>query len=250
MESNNDPKNSQWVDDRLASLNSEEAGEPDSSRAWALLQQKQNAEIARGRRRAWTLAATAAAFTCVLAFPMTRAFASRCVSACVEESSRFSLLLASLSIRGGLPPSTQIETSRKPAPDFTLRDAAGKAVRLSDFRGQVVLLNFWATWCGPCKVEIPWFVEFEKKYGPRDFTVLGVSFDDDGWQTVTPYVEAKRMNYPVLLGNDALDKLYGGIGALPTTLILDKAGRIAVTHVGLCSRSDYEAEIKALLTEQ
>jgi peroxiredoxin len=247
MENNNDPKTSQWVDDRLASLNSETAWQPDSARAWAELQQKRRAETLRGRRWAWTLSAAAAAFACLLAFPVTRAIAARCVSACVEESSRFSGLLASLSVRTSTTP---VETHRKLAPDFTLHDATGKAVKLSDFRGQVVLLNFWATWCAPCNVEIPWFIEFQRTYGQRNFAVLGVSFDDDGWQSVTPYVEAKKMNYPVLLGNDDLETLYGGIGALPTTLILDKAGRIAVTHVGLCPKSDYESEIKSLLAER
>lgn len=251
MENNNDPKNGQWVDDRLASLNSEEAWEPDSARAWARLEQKRGAEVTRGRRWTWTLAAAAAASVFLLAFPLTRAFAGRCVDACVEEASRFSGLLASLSLPSSVRTSTSpIESSRKPAPDFTLRDAAGKPVKLSDFRGQVVLLNFWATWCAPCKVEIPWFVEFEQKYGQRGFAALGVSFDDDGWQSVTPYMQTKQMNYPVVLGNEEVERLYGGLGALPTTLILDKSGRIAVTHVGLCLRSDYESEIKALLAER
>src|SRR5579885_3150755 len=78
------------------------------------------------------------------------------------------------------------ESKRKPAPNFTLKDANGDPVSLADYKGKVVLLNFWATWCGPCKVEIPWFVEFEQKYKDRDFAVLGVSFDDDGWKSVRP----------------------------------------------------------------
>src|SRR5947208_1985561 len=80
------------------------------------------------------------------------------------------------------------ETERQQAPDFTLKDATGTAVKLSDYRGKVVLLNFWATWCGPCKIEIPWFIDFQQQYKDRDFAVLGISMDDDGWQSVKPYV--------------------------------------------------------------
>jgi cytochrome c biogenesis protein CcmG/thiol:disulfide interchange protein DsbE len=136
------------------------------------------------------------------------------------------------------------------APDFTLSDAAGAAVKLSDFRGQVVLLNFWATWCAPCKTEIPWFVEFERTYRDRNFAVLGVSFDDGGWKAVKPYMEAQRINYPVLIGNDDVSGAYGEIGSLPSTFLIDKAGRIAFAHAGLCAKNDYQAEIKTLLDEQ
>lgn len=136
------------------------------------------------------------------------------------------------------------------APDFTLNDASGKPVTLSEFRGKVVLLNFWATWCAPCRVEIPWFTEFQKTYGDRDFVVLGVSLDEDGWKSVKPYMEEKRMSYRVMIGNDDLARLYGGLNSLPTTLIIDRSGRIAVTHVGLCNRSEYVAGVKTLFHEQ
>jgi peroxiredoxin len=109
-----------------------------------------------------------------------------------------------------------------------------------------VLLNFWATWCPPCKTEIPWFTEFQKTYADRDLVVLGVSFDEDGWKSVKPYIEENRMNYRVMIGNDDIARLYGGLDSLPTTLIVDRFGRIAVTHVGLCSRGGYEAAVKAL----
>jgi thiol-disulfide isomerase/thioredoxin len=136
---------------------------------------------------------------------------------------------------------------RKPAPEFTLRQANGTETKLADYRGKVVLLNFWATWCGPCKAEIPWFIEFEKKYQGRGFAVLGVSLDDDGWKVVTPYVQKMAMNYRVLLGNDAIAKLYGGVDSLPTTFIIDRSGKIAATHTGLVSKSAYEEEIQKLL---
>jgi cytochrome c biogenesis protein CcmG/thiol:disulfide interchange protein DsbE len=139
------------------------------------------------------------------------------------------------------------EKDRKKAPDFTLKDATGKEVKLSDFRGKVVLLNFWATWCGPCKIEIPWFIDFQQQYKDRDFVILGVSMDDDGWKSVKPYLEQKKINYRVMIGNEEVATMYGGVDALPTTILIDRDGRIASRHEGLVSKSDYESEIHDLL---
>jgi len=112
-----------------------------------------------------------------------------------------------------------------------------------------VLINFWATWCGPCKVEIPWFIEFQQKYKDRDFAVLGISMDEDGWKVVKPYVEQHKMNYRVVVGDDKLTDLYGGIDSLPTSFIVDRSGRIAATHIGLVDKSDYQDEILKLLED-
>jgi peroxiredoxin len=138
-------------------------------------------------------------------------------------------------------------SNRKPAPDFSLTGANGDLVKLSDYKGKVVLLNFWATWCGPCKIEIPWFVEFEKTYNNRGFVALGVALDDGGWKTVNQFVTQKGMNYPVVVGNDSVAELYGGIDSLPTTFLIDRDSRIASTHVGLVSKSEYQAEIVQLI---
>jgi peroxiredoxin len=135
----------------------------------------------------------------------------------------------------------------KPAPDFTLKDANGKRLSLSDYKGKVVLLNFWATWCGPCKIEIPWFIEFEKEFQSRGFTVLGVSMDEDGWKVVNPYVAEHKINYPVVLGNEEVNQLYGGIEALPTTLLIGRDGKVVYLHAGLITKSEYEKEIRQLL---
>jgi len=136
---------------------------------------------------------------------------------------------------------------RKLAPDFALKDVAGKTVKLSDERGKVVLLNFWATWCGPCKIEIPWFIDFQQNYKDRDFEVLGVSLDDDGWESVKPYVEMKKINYRVVIGSEEVSQLYGGVDALPTTFMIDREGRIAAIHQGLAGKSEYQNEILDLL---
>ncbi len=136
---------------------------------------------------------------------------------------------------------------RKPAPNFTLQDASGNTVKLSDYKGKVVLLDFWATWCGPCKIEIPWFMEFQRKYKDRGFTVLGVSMDEGGWQVVKPFAEEYKMNYPVVLGTDETGTAFGGVEVLPTTFIIDKQGRIVVTHQGLTGKDEMEKTIEDLL---
>lgn len=138
-------------------------------------------------------------------------------------------------------------SDRKAAPDFTLKDADGQNVKLSDYRGKVVLLNFWATWCGPCQLEIPWFIDFQKEYKSQGLEVIGVSMDDDGWAVIKPFVAAHKVNYRILLGNDSVTQLYGGIDSLPTTFLIDRSGRIAKVHVGLAGRNEYLNEIKSLL---
>lgn len=139
------------------------------------------------------------------------------------------------------------QASRKPAPNFALKDADGRTVQLSDYKGKVVLLNFWATWCAPCRLEIPWFVEFERKYKDRGFAVLGVSMDEGGWDEVKPFLAEAKVNYRVLLGDDKIAQDYNGIESLPTSFIIDREGGIASVHVGLVSKSKYEKDLSDLL---
>jgi peroxiredoxin len=143
--------------------------------------------------------------------------------------------------------SVKSEKDRRRAPDFALKDMNGQTAKLSDYRGKVVLVNFWATWCSPCQVEIPWFKSFEQSYKDRDFAVLGVSMDDDGWTAVKPYLVDHKINYRVVIGTEELTQLYGGVDALPTTFIIDREGRIASVHIGLVSKSEYQNEILKLL---
>ena len=145
--------------------------------------------------------------------------------------------------------SVKPDKERHPAPDFTLKDGDGKVVHLSDYRGKVVLLDFWATWCGPCKIEIPWFIEFQKAHR-EGFAVLGVSMDDEGWEVVKPFLAKAKVNYRVVIGNDQTSQEYGGIDALPTTFLIDREGRIAAVHVGLVNRKDFENGIEQLLVPQ
>ncbi len=139
------------------------------------------------------------------------------------------------------------DKDRKTAPEFELKDVNGKVVHLSDFKGKVVLVDFWATWCGPCAIEIPWFVDFQRKYKDRGFEVVGISMDDDGWKAITPFVSEKKINYRILLGDDKTGDLYGGVEALPTTFVVDRDGRVASVHVGLANKKDFEDAIEKLL---
>jgi peroxiredoxin len=138
-------------------------------------------------------------------------------------------------------------SERKPAPDFELKDSMGRTFKLSDYKGKIVLLNFWATWCGPCKIEIPWFMEFEKQHKDKGFAVLGISMDEEGWEVVKPFLDSVKVNYRVAIGSDSVAALYGGVDSLPTSFILDQKGRIASVHVGLVSKSAYQNEIEQLL---
>lgn len=157
----------------------------------------------------------------------------------------FSLLLGACSspVRKA---SVKPEKERKSAPDFSLQDSNGRTVHLSDYRGKVVLLNFWATWCGPCRLEIPWFVQFERQHKDQGFAVIGIAMDDDGWAAVKPFAEELEINYRILMGNDTVSLLYGGVDSLPTTFIIDRAGKVASVHIGLVSKSYYENDLTEL----
>ena len=139
------------------------------------------------------------------------------------------------------------DKERHDAPDFALRDSDGKIVHLSDYRGKVVLLDFWATWCGPCKIEIPWFMEMQRKNKDRGFEVVGVAMDDEGWEVVKPFLATLSVNYRVVMGNDSTASIYGGVDALPTTFLIDRTGKIAAVHIGLTSKKEFEDGVEQLL---
>jgi peroxiredoxin len=144
----------------------------------------------------------------------------------------------------------QSAKDRKPAPNFALKDNSGKTVKLTDYRGKVVLLDFWATWCQGCKEEIPWFSRFEKIYGAKGFAVVGVSMDEGGWKVVDPFLADTKVPYPILLGGDPTAQQYG-IKSLPDTFLIDRQGKIAAAYrTGLVNKDDVEANIRALLSER
>ena len=132
--------------------------------------------------------------------------------------------------------------------NFTLKDLNNKDVKLSSFKGKVILLDFWATWCGPCKIEIPWFIEFQNKYGKSGLEVIGVVTEDTA-EKARPFAAQWKMNYTILQGNerDDIDEAFGPMFGLPVTLLISRDGKICGKHVGLAGKDAFEREIKSLL---
>ncbi|HKD18123.1 MAG TPA: TlpA disulfide reductase family protein [Thermoanaerobaculia bacterium] len=160
------------------------------------------------------------------------------------------IVVAAAGARASSPSSLPLvqPEDRKDAPAFALPNASGREVRLEDYRGEVVVLNFWATWCHGCKQELPWFARFEKEYGSRGMTVIGASTDADGWKSVAPYLKKKPLNYPVVIADAALASAYG-LGAMPMTVLIDRQGRIAATYTGVIDRAACDRAIQSLLRE-
>jgi thiol-disulfide isomerase/thioredoxin len=151
------------------------------------------------------------------------------------------LLLPSIGYAAILPAENRTEV-----PDFSRPDAEGKPVRPSDFKGRVLLINFWATWCHGCQTEIPWLVGFQKKYRSKGLAVVGISMDDDGWRVVRPYLQVKKLNYPVVIGNAEVGKAYG-LGAMPRTVLVDRGGKIVAAYDGVVPRVSFEHDLRQLL---
>lgn len=241
MDKNNSAQLGSWVDDRLASLSPGTNWQPDAAAALARLKELHGRGSWINKRWTWAAAATVAVCLCLFALPAPRVLAHRCLECTVAV---WQSLSASPPVQADLKP----EADRKFAPDFTLQDANGREVKLSSLKGKVVLVNFWATWCEGCQVEIPWLVEFQKKYQPRGLVVIGVSMDDDGWKSVKPWLKEKKVNYPVVIGSDNLGKQYG-LEGMPLTALIDREGRIADVHPGLVNKDATDQQLRALLQE-
>jgi thiol-disulfide isomerase/thioredoxin len=135
----------------------------------------------------------------------------------------------------------------QPAPAWKLKDLAGHEVSSDQFKGKVVVLDFWATWCGPCVSEIPGYIELQKKYGPAGLVIVGISVDQNGPAPVKKFVAAKGMNYTVVMGDDAVAEAFGGIEAIPTTFLIDRAGRIVHQKTGAMAHDEYEQLVQRAL---
>ena len=149
------------------------------------------------------------------------------------------------SVTNGFRPAEE----RTPAPGFALASETNTTVSLSRYKGRVVLLDFWATWCTGCKVEIPWYQEFQKKYARRGLTSIGVAMDEEGWAIVAPYLDAHPVSYPIVLGDSDVADRYA-VAALPVTLLIDRNGKVAARHYGVVDKAGLDSEIRKLLKER
>ncbi len=160
------------------------------------------------------------------------------------------LLLVLVQIAVVLPGSAECGQDYPPASNFTLPDLQNKPVSLSDFKGKVILLNFWASWCTPCRLEIPGFVELQKKYGPSGLAIVGVSIDKVNMKTVKDFSKRYKINYTVLYAGPQAKKIikkYGNFRGIPTTFLIDRQGRVIRSITGLMKKEFWESEIKKLL---
>lgn len=141
-------------------------------------------------------------------------------------------------------------------PDVTFKDLQGTDLNLASLKGKVVVVNFWATWCDPCRVEIPWLIRMQQTYASQGFTLVGVAMDEDGKSAVDPFVQTTHfdvggqqmtMNYPIVLGNDQIADKFGGMLGLPTSIVISRDGKIAKRYIGLVNEADLDKQIKELL---
>ncbi|MCU1283771.1 MAG: alkyl hydroperoxide reductase [Acidobacteriales bacterium] len=137
----------------------------------------------------------------------------------------------------------------KTAPNFELATLDGKKMSLAELKGKAVLLNFWATWCGPCKIEMPWFVDLQKQYGPQGLTIVGIAMDDSSNEDIAKFAKEMGVNYPILKGKEAVGEAYGGVLGLPTTFYIGRDGKIVDQSAGLVGRKEIEDNIKAALAQ-
>jgi peroxiredoxin len=276
MASNNEAELQAWVDERMMTLSSEAEWRPNAARALSKFRRCVLHDAYRLRRRrlledragrgkprpykrildldtlaswspvwAWSVAAIAAAVVLLMMVsPSPRVLAQRCVDCSIA-------LWHGLSATSAPAPPAELmpEIARKPAIDFKLENTNGNMVRLFSYKGRVVLLNFWATWCGGCKTEMPWFVELQEQFRDRGLSAIGVSMDEDGMKSVGPYLAKHPVNYTIVAGSAGLGRQYQ-VEAMPVTMLLDRNGRIAVRHVGLVTKAQYQSELEALLAEK
>ena len=156
----------------------------------------------------------------------------------------------------GRSPRPDANVAGKPEPELKLKDINGKDVSLADYKGKVVFVNFWATWCDPCRVEIPWLIAMQSKYASKGFTIVGIAMDEEGKSVVAPFLERERfdvdgqqlpMSYPILLGTDEASDKFGGILGYPTSFLISRDGKIVTKFQGLKSEDELAKAIESQL---
>ena len=237
------PDSTRWVNERLAFLTPHETWNPDFRFAQSRLQQRLGAPKPNWSRLiGWSAVLVTASLIIAIALtsaPAPRVLAQRCIDCSIA-------LWQSISPNAPAEVKLIAVNDRISAPDFTLEDENGKSVRLSNKKGKVVLVNFWATWCGGCQIEIPWFKDLYNMRKNAGLDVIGISMDSDGWASVRPYLKEKPIPYTIVIGNDTTAKEFH-VTAMPVTVLIDREGKIAATHSGIVAKATYQAEIETLL---
>ena len=240
MDTNKQNDISNWVDERMSALTPDDNWQPNAAAGLVRWRELRSTRHWSARTLIWAAATIGILAAFMITLPSPQVLAHKCVECSVAVWESFASTYASQSL--------QPLANRKPAPDFQLAGADGKDVRLSDLKGKVVLVNFWATWCEGCQVEIPWFVEFQKRYGVDGLVVVGLSMDDDGWKSVRPWIKEKNVNYSIVISEPEVAKQYG-LQTMPLTVLIDRQGKIAATHSGIVSKAETDNNINLLLKE-
>ena len=157
------------------------------------------------------------------------------------------LILLAVSLSPAWAVTLKKEAERKNAPAFELKNAAGETVKLSDYKGKIVLIDFWATWCAPYKASIPWINELSEKYKADGVEVLGISMDEEGWNVVKPFIEHMGVKYPIVVGNKRVGYLYGEVDNLPVAFFVDRNQKVAGIHLGAATKKQFESTLQQLL---
>ena len=201
------------------------------------------------KRNRWVIVVVLAAFALMVwsgyaNYKRRKQYAQRQAQGTAPETTNNQSVQQDVSADEGLP-----DLRGKRAPEFSLRTVEGKKLSLSDYRGKAVLINFWATWCAPCKIEMPWLVALHSQYAPQGFEILGVSEDDADTPRakLAKFGHEQGLNYPLLVGDDAVSRKYGGVEFLPTSYFVGRDGKIVAETAGLVSKDEVEASIKKAL---
>ncbi|HXT70439.1 MAG TPA: TlpA disulfide reductase family protein [Vicinamibacterales bacterium] len=231
------------VDRRLALLTPDPNWQPIASTRRAAVDERRAA--GRAARLRWSGAAIATAG--IIAFvPVTRTFAARCIEACVNATTSVSQLWRADEPEANTPKAIGL-TVGDIAPDLAGLTSTGEAARLSSLLGRVVVLNFWATWCGPCKAEIPMLRALQARFRASGLEVIGVSIDDDGWKAVNAFVAEQGIDYRITLADEDTLQAFGGVSEVPLTLVIDRDGRIIIKRVGVLTEgTDYDQIVRLL----
>jgi thiol-disulfide isomerase/thioredoxin len=252
MENNRELPAGRWVDERLATLSPDPEWQPNLTRGFARFRELRDGGRKRNRIRGLAAAAVAAVvgLSLVTTLRAPRVFAERCLNYCSEVLSADRSTSSPVQV-GGRSGGQTGEEARLLLPGLD-----GTDVTLEQYKGKVVLVNFWATWCQPCRVEIPWLIEFNEKYGPQGLVVIGVAMDDGGKRVVEPWIGSQAfqvngrpgmMNYKIVLGSEAVADRFGGMIGLPTSFLYARDGKRVKTIIGLLNHDDLQKAIEGQL---